>query len=136
MKRAVLVAVLALSAAPLLADSPLADVELAYTQLPDKNQEHAAKLLMESVRCIVCQGQSVADSDAQLAGDMRALIRRRISQGDSPEQVRAWLVERYGDYVTYDPPFSWRTMPLWLAPIGFLLLGLYLARGRFKRKAR
>jgi cytochrome c-type biogenesis protein CcmH len=127
---------LALISAPALADSPMADSELAYTQLADKNQEKAAKALMESVRCIVCQGQSVADSDAQLAGDMRALIRRKISAGENPEQIRLWLVERYGDYVTYDPPFSWRTVPLWLAPIGFLLLGVYLARGRFRRKAR
>jgi cytochrome c-type biogenesis protein CcmH len=121
---------------PLLADSPMADVELAYTQLPDAKQEKAAKTLMESVRCLVCQGQSVADSDAQLAGDMRALIRRKISEGQSPDQIKAWLIERYGDFVTYDPPFSWTTAPLWLAPIAFLLFGIFLARGRFRRKAR
>lgn len=136
MKKLALAFALWMVGAPLMADSPMADVELAYTQLPDKDQERVAKALMESVRCVVCQGQSVADSDAQLAGDMRALIRRKISEGETPAQVTAWLVERYGDYVTYDPPFSWRTMPLWLAPFGFLLIGILLARGRFKRKAR
>ncbi len=136
MKRIALATGLLLASAASHADSLLPDAELAYTQLPDAAQEREAKALMETIRCIVCQGQSVADSDAELAGDMRALIRRRISAGEKPEAVRAWLVERYGNFVTYDPPFSWITAPLWLAPFGFLLLGAWIARGRFRRKAR
>ncbi len=64
---------------------------------------------METLRCLVCQGQSIADSDAEMAGDMRALVRERIATGESPQHIREWLVQRYGDYVTYDPPFDWLT---------------------------
>lgn len=122
-----------LLAAPALADSNLPPAQWANTQLPDPRQEAAAKALMVTLRCVVCQGQSIADSDAEMAGDMRALVRRRIAAGEKPEAVRAWLVQRYGDYVTYDPPLSGVTAPLWLAPVALLALGLWLARGSFKR---
>ena len=94
----------ALVGAPVLAGSRMAAAPLANVQLADPEQEKQARSLMETVRCLVCQGQSIADSDADMAGDMRALIRERIQKGESPEQVRAWLVERYGDWVTYAPP--------------------------------
>ncbi|MBA3897557.1 MAG: cytochrome c-type biogenesis protein CcmH [Sphingomonadaceae bacterium] len=103
-------------------------------QLPDPRQEAAAKALMESVRCLVCQGQSIADSNAELAGDMRALIRRRIAAGERPEAIRKWLIERYGDWVSYDPPLSATTAPLWIAPILLIGIGLFLARGRFRKR--
>jgi cytochrome c-type biogenesis protein CcmH len=128
-------AVALLIAAPALADSALPPAELAYTQLPDPAQEARAKALMETLRCLVCQGQSIADSDADMAGDMRALVRQRIRAGESPRQVRQWLVERYGDYVTYDPPFDWLTAPLWLAPLLLLGAGAMLARRVFRRRA-
>jgi cytochrome c-type biogenesis protein CcmH len=120
-------------AAPALADSNQPQPELAYTQLTDPAQEARAKALMETLRCLVCQGQSIADSDAEMAGDMRALVRERIASGESPDQVRAWLIQRYGDYVSYDPPFSWLTAPLWLAPLALLALGMLLARRLFRR---
>ncbi len=135
MKRLLPISLLLVSA-PALAGSLLPDAELAYTQLADPKQEAAAKALMETVRCLVCQGQSVADSDADLAGDMRALIRRRIAAGEKPEAIRTWLIERYGDFISYDPPLSSRTGLLWFTPVIFLVGGLWLARGRFKRKAR
>jgi cytochrome c-type biogenesis protein CcmH len=116
------------------ADSLMPDATYANTQLADPAKEREAKSLMETVRCLVCQGQSVADSDSDLAGDMRALIRKRIDAGEKPEAIRAWLVERYGDWITYDPPLSARTGVLWIAPILFLALGLFMARGRFARK--
>lgn len=122
---------LLLIAAPAQADSKLPPAELAYTQLPDAAQEASAKALMETLRCVVCQGQSIADSDAEMAGDMRALVRQRIRAGESPGQIRQWLVQRYGDYVTYDPRISWSTAPLWLAPIALLGVGLLLARRAF-----
>lgn len=125
---------LIMSAAPAYADSVMPDAHMANTQLSDPAKERAAKSLMESVRCLVCQGQSIADSDADMAGDMRALIRQRIEAGESPEQVRTWLVERYGNWVTYDPPFGSDTAALWIAPLIFLALGAFLARGRFKRR--
>jgi len=122
------------AAAPAYADSLLPPAEYANRQLPDPAQEAQAKALMETVRCLVCKGQAIADSDAEMAGDMRSLIRSRIAAGESPEEIRAWLISRYGDWVTYDPRFSWATAPLWLAPVLLVLLGLWLARGRFKRR--
>ncbi|MFA5966140.1 MAG: cytochrome c-type biogenesis protein [Sphingomonas sp.] len=135
MRRALL-PLLVMLAAPALADSNLPPAALANTQLKDPAKEAKARELMSTLRCLVCQGQSIADSDAEMAGDMRALVRQRIGQGESPESVRRWLVARYGDYVTYDPPFSWVTAPLWLAPFVMLAIGALLARGSFKRKKR
>jgi len=122
-----------LVAGPALADSALPPAPMANTQLRDPRQEAQARALMESLRCLVCQGQSIADSDAEMAGDMRALVRLRIQAGETPNQIRAWLVRRYGDYVTYDPPFSPLTAPLWLAPGLLVALGLWMARASFKR---
>lgn len=116
------------------ADSLLPAAPLADTQLPDARQEAAARALMESVRCLVCQGQSIADSNAELAGDMRAMIRQRVQAGESPDSIRKWLIERYGNWVSYDPPFSVQTAPLWIAPLLLIGVGLMLARGRFRRR--
>jgi cytochrome c-type biogenesis protein CcmH len=130
------VALLLLIAAPAFADSSMPAAEMANTQLSDPVKEAKAKALMETIRCLVCQGQSVADSNADLAGDMRALIRRRIEDGEDPEAVRSWLVQRYGDWVTYDPPLSSRTGILWALPFLLIGLGLLAVRGRFRRSAR
>jgi cytochrome c-type biogenesis protein CcmH len=116
------------------ADSQLAKAEYADVQLADAAQEKAAKALMESIRCLVCQGQSIADSDAEMAADMRSLIRTRIAQGEKPEDIRAWLVERYGNWVTYEPPLSALTAPVWMAPIVLFLFGLVLVSGRLRRR--
>ncbi len=123
-------------AAPALADSLMPPAEYSYTQLPDPRQEASAKALMETLRCLVCQGQSIADSDAEMAGDMRALVRQRIAAGETPEQVRGWLIERYGNWVSYQPPLEAITWPLWAAPLLLIGIGLLLARGRFRRKRR
>jgi cytochrome c-type biogenesis protein CcmH len=135
MRRA-LIPLLMLAAMPALADSNLPPAALANAQLKDPAKEAKARELMYTLRCLVCQGQSIADSDAEMAGDMRALVRQRIDHGESPDSVRKWLVARYGDYVTYDPPFSWVTAPLWLAPLAMLAIGAWLARGSFKRRKR
>jgi len=129
----------ALGATLLLAGSALADSNLpparyANVALPDRAEEAQAKALMETLRCLVCQGQSIADSDAEMAGDMRSLVRERIAAGESPADIRRWLVERYGDYVTYDPPLSPLTAPLWLAPIALLAVGGAVAARSFRRK--
>lgn len=133
MRRLVLVSML-FAFAPAYAQSKLPPAEYAYTHLPDARQEAEAKALMETLRCIVCQGQSIADSDADMAGDMRALVRRRIQAGERPEDIRHWLIERYGNWVSYSPPVEPVTWPLWAAPILLLLIGLLLARGRFRRR--
>jgi len=91
---------------------------------------------METIRCLVCQGQSIADSNAEMAGDMRSLIRERIQAGESPESIRAWLISRYGEWVSYQPKLEPATMMLWAAPVLLLLGGLWLARGRFRRRRR
>ena len=120
-------------ATPALADSALPPSPWANRQLPDPRQEARARALMEELRCLVCQGQSIADSDADLAGDMRALVRERIAAGDDPVTIRAWLVERYGAWVSFKPPVEPLTWPLWAAPILLLAAGAWLIRGRLKR---
>jgi len=129
-------AVLLMLASPALADSNLPPARYANEQLADPVKEAEAKRLMETLRCLVCQGQAIVDSDAEMAGDMRALVRQRIDAGEKPEAVRKWLIQRYGDYVTYDPPWSPVSAPLWLAPLGLLAIGGFIATRSFKRKRR
>ena len=131
-----LFALLLVIAAPARADSSLPPAQWSDRQLPDPKQEAEAKALMEQLRCLVCQGQSIADSNAEMAGDMRSLIRERIAAGESPESIRAWLISRYGEWVTYTPELEPATWPLWAAPALLLLGGLWLARGRFRRRRR
>ncbi|MCW4460506.1 cytochrome c-type biogenesis protein CcmH [Sphingomonas sp. BT-65] len=109
---------------------------LGYAQLPDAAKEAEAAALMETLRCLVCQGQSIADSDVDMAADMRRIVRQKIAAGEKPGAVRDWLVERYGSYVTYDPPLSWMTAPLWLAPLLLLGAGLWLARSTLRRRRK
>jgi cytochrome c-type biogenesis protein CcmH len=132
--RRLLPALLIALAAPALADSGLPPARWANEQLADPRQEAQAKALMEELRCLVCQGQSIADSDAELAGDMRALVRQRIAAGETPEQVRSWLIRRYGNWVSYRPPVEPVTWPLWLAPAVLLFMGAWLIRKRLIRR--
>ncbi|WP_116092017.1 cytochrome c-type biogenesis protein [Sphingomonas crusticola] len=135
MRPLILGAALLLTSA-VLADSGLPPAPLSDTQLADPRQEAAAQTLMETIRCLVCQGQSIADSNAELAGDMRALIRQRIAAGEKPAAVRAWLVRRYGAWVSYEPPLDRVTWLLWAAPALFLVAGLFLARRSFRPRQR
>ncbi len=84
--------------------------------------EARMKALAEELRCLVCQNQTIADSNAPLAQDLRGQIREQISQGRDDDQIRAYMVARYGDFVLYRPPFKATTVLLWLGP--FLLIGL------------
>lgn len=129
-----LLALLIIMTSPALADSNLPPAQWADRQLPDPRQEAQAKALMEQLRCLVCQGQSIADSDADLAGDMRNMVRGRIAAGQSPAEVRHWLIDRYGNWVSYKPPVEPATWPLWAAPLLLLLGGAWLARARFRRR--
>lgn len=122
-------------AAPASADSLLPPSPYADTQLADPRQEAAAVALMASLRCLVCQGQSIADSEAEMAGDMRAFVRTRIAAGEQPDAVRDWLVARYGNWVSYKPPLQPVTWPLWGAPLLFLGAGAWIARKRFRKRA-
>jgi cytochrome c-type biogenesis protein CcmH len=125
---------LAVLAASPAAAQTTAPARYADTQLTDPAREAEAKSLMEQVRCLTCEGQSVADSDADMAGDMRALIRERIEGGENAGQVRQWLIDRYGDQITYDPPMSALSAPLWLAPLALLAIGILIARRSFRRR--
>ena len=133
MKR--LAALLLVLSIPAFADSDLPAARWANEQLPDARQEAAAKGLMNELRCLVCQGQSIADSDARLAGDMRHQVRTRIKAGEDPEAIRKWLMERYGDYISYKPELSGTTWPLFLLPLLLLAVAALVMRGRFRRKA-
>jgi cytochrome c-type biogenesis protein CcmH len=136
MKRAALILLAFVFAAPAGADPTTPPAALANTQLRDPAQEAQARDLMATLRCVVCQGQSIADSDASMASDMRALVRGRIAAGEKPDDIRTWLIARYGDYITYDPPFTAATWPLWLAPLALLALGGVIARTSFRRARR
>lgn len=135
MKKTVLLLAMLLLSVPLSADSNLPPAYWANRELPDARQEAEAQALMEQLRCLVCQGQSIADSDAELAGDMRDLVRRRIASGESPNAVRAWLIQRYGAWISYKPTDEPAAWPLWLAPLALILIGAWLIRRRIKLKA-
>jgi cytochrome c-type biogenesis protein CcmH/NrfF len=135
MKRLVIAfaAMLAL-AAPLAAQDSLPPAPYAYQELADPEQEAEAMKLMLTIRCLTCQSQSIADSDAQMAGDMRHLVRTRIAAGETPDQVRDWLIERYGDYISYEPRVTASTWPLFVVPVLLLLLAGAILRGRLGKR--
>ena len=100
--------------------------------LSDAALEARARALSRELRCMVCQNQSIDDSEAPLARDLRILVRERLQAGDSDRQVIDFLVARYGEFVLLRPRFSWHTAVLWLGPAALLLIGgsavLVLAR--------
>lgn len=120
-----------LLAAPLSA--PDTDAAYANSQLRDSGQERRAKALMLSLRCIQCQGQSIADSDAPIAQVMRGEVRARIERGESADSIRDWMISRYGEWVSYDPPLSGVTALLWLTPLLLLAAGIWASRGLFRK---
>ena len=123
MRAALAFAAALLLAAPALAQDSGAQ-DHAEVSLADPAREQQALDLMDTIRCIVCQGQPISGSDAPMAGDMRRIIRERIAAGDKPDDVRAWLVSRYGDWVSFKPQVRPATLPLWLLPLAALLVGL------------
>ena len=129
-------ALVALFAVPVAAQDRLPPAPYAYQQLRDPAQEAQAKELMETLRCLVCQGQSIADSDAPLAGDMRNEVRTKIAAGESPDAIRKWLVARYGNWVTYDPPLDAATALLWFGPLAILLAGGAVVAVAIRRRNR
>ena len=129
-----LFAVLAMRAvlgSPAAAQDTMPPAPWANRQLDDPVKEARAQALMLTLRCLKCQSQSIADSDAPMAGDMRSQVRQRIAAGEEPEAIRAWLVERYGDYVSYAPRVTTLTWPLFAVPLFLLALAFVLLRKRF-----
>ncbi len=90
-------------------------------------QQKRFRALAEELRCTVCQNQSLADSDAPLAGDLRDEVFRMLQDNRSDQEIRSFMVERYGDYVLYRPPLAGHTLLLWGGPIALLLIGLVSA---------
>lgn len=135
MKRLCAAVLLLCTAVHVSAQDALPPAPYAYRQLDDAGQEAKAHALMLTLRCLQCQGQSIADSDAPIAGDMRNQVRQRIAAGEDPEAIRAWLVERYGDYVSYAPTINALTWPLFAAPLVLLALGGLFMRRRLKGNA-
>lgn len=123
----------ALLAAPALAQQQLPDAPYANVQLEDPEQEAEALELMATLRCLTCQSQSIHDSDAPIAGDMRHQVRTRILAGETPEEIRAWMIERYGDYISYEPTVSASTWPLFAVPLVLLLVAIGLFWRRMRR---
>lgn len=119
---------LALLAPPALAVQP-------DEVLPDPALEQRARGLSKELRCMVCQNQSIDDSDAPLARDLRVLVRERLQAGDSDRQVLDYLVARYGEFVLMRPVFSWRNALLWGFPALVLVLGAALAASMMRRRA-
>jgi cytochrome c-type biogenesis protein CcmH len=105
---------------------------VAPAALGDPAQEARVRSLEMEIRCVQCENEPISQSTADIAGDMRALVRERIAAGDSDAEIRAFFRERYGDFVLFRPPFDARTWVLWAAPFALAGLGLFLvaaARG-------
>ncbi|WP_439573544.1 cytochrome c-type biogenesis protein [Phreatobacter sp.] len=120
MTRALAILLLALS---LVLPATPSMAALPGERLPDPALEARARALSQDLRCLVCQNQSIDDSDAPLARDLRVLVRERLSAGDSDRQVLDFLVARYGEFVLLRPRLAWHTLVLWGAPAAFLLGG-------------
>lgn len=95
--------------------------------LKDPALEARARALSQELRCLVCQNQSIDDSDAPLARDLRQMVRTRLQAGDSDEDIRAAVVERYGEFALFRPRFGAHTFALWAMPLFILLVGGFLA---------
>jgi cytochrome c-type biogenesis protein CcmH len=104
--------------------------------LPDPAQEARARDLFRELRCMVCQNQSIDDSDAPLAKDLRALVRERVAAGDDEQAIKAFLVERYGEFVLLKPRFGGGNLILWAAPAAVLLLGGALVLAASRRRGK
>jgi cytochrome c-type biogenesis protein CcmH len=116
-----------LALAALLLGSPaLAQIGDTTYRLTDAEQEQRAREIGRGLRCLVCQNQSIEDSDASLARDLRRIVREQIEQGASDEQVMRFVHERYGDFVLLRPPFNLATAALWATPAIALVGGLFV----------
>ena len=100
--------------------------------LADPVLEARARAISRELRCVVCQNQSIDDSNAPLAHDMRVLVRERVQLGETDDQVRAYLVQRYGNYVLLKPPLQLDTIVLWFSPLLFLCIGAALVWSYFR----
>jgi cytochrome c-type biogenesis protein CcmH len=121
-------------AALLVAFAACAFAQSAEVATPDAAVEERLKRLAEELRCLVCQNQTIADSNAPLALDLRNQIRTQIALGRSDDQIREYMVQRYGDFVLYRPPFKATTAVLWLGPLLLIALGAGIFVGVVRKR--
>ena len=105
------------------------------TTLPDTQQETQARELFRQFRCPSCQSESIADSNADIAKDLRALVRERVAKGESDAEIKTYLVTRYGDGILMQPPVKQNTWLLWFGPFLMLIIGIMIARNNFRKQA-
>jgi cytochrome c-type biogenesis protein CcmH len=103
-------------------------------QLSDPKQQESYEILTKELRCLVCQNQTIADSNAELAADLRRQVYEMLEQGKSREEIVQFMTDRYGDFVLYKPAFAGKTTLLWIAPVIFLLMGLITVFFFIRRK--
>ena len=106
-------------------------LNVSYAVEPDeilKNQEYElrARNISKNIRCMICQNQSIDESNAPLAKDLRILIRNKIKEGSNDKEIYKFLTDRYGDFILLKPPFNLNTLGLWFLPFIFLILGIYI----------
>ena len=94
--------------------------------LENKKQEFRARNISKNIRCMICQNQSIDESSAPLAKDLRILIRNKIKDGKKDEEIYRFLTDRYGDFILLKPPFKLNTLALWLLPFVFVLIGIFI----------
>jgi cytochrome c-type biogenesis protein CcmH len=105
-----------------------------YRQLADPKQQERYDTLTKELRCLVCQNQTIADSNAELAADLRRQVYEMLEKGKSRDEIVQFMTDRYGDFVLYKPAFKGKTTILWIAPIIFLLMGLITVFFFIRRK--
>ncbi|MDD1628085.1 MAG: cytochrome c-type biogenesis protein CcmH [Methylococcaceae bacterium] len=105
-----------------------------FRQLSDPEQQETYETLTKELRCLVCQNQTIADSNAELAADLRRQVYEMLQQGKSKQEIIQFMTDRYGDFVLYKPPFKGKTSVLWIAPVVFLLMGLITVFFFIRRK--
>jgi cytochrome c-type biogenesis protein CcmH len=126
----VFILALGLSVSALAQSSPVQ----APFKFENKQQEERFNHLTRELRCLVCQNQNLADSDAQLAHDLRAEVHEMLIAGKTDDEIKQFMVDRYGDFVLYRPPVQENTFLLWLAPLALLLLGALILRTIIKKR--
>ena len=104
--------------------------------LQNKNQESRARNISQNIRCMVCQNQSIDESNAPLAKDIRILIRKQIKEGKNDNEIYKFLTDRYGDFILLKPQFNLTTAALWLLPLFFLILGIVVVFIKIKNKKK
>ena len=104
--------------------------------LENQKQEFRARNISKNIRCMVCQNQSIDESNAPLAKDLRILIRNKIKDGKKDEEIYKFLTDRYGDFILLKPPFKLNTLTLWLLPIIFVLIGIFIVFSHNKKSKK